>query len=483
MEQKAETILVVDDNENNRDMLSRRLQRRGYTVEVAENGQEALDQIEKREFDLILLDIMMPVLDGIETLKLIRAKFSMNELPVIMATARNRSDDIVDALQLGANDYVTKPLDFPVVLARTRTQIALKRAHAEIKSLAQELNVRNRFIRNLFGRYVNDEVVDTLLESPQALKVGGENRKVTILMSDIRGFTALSERLPPEDLISILNSYFEIMIDVVFKYYGTIDEFIGDGILITFGAPIQRDDDSQRAIACALEMQLAMVGFNKSNRSKGLPELEIGIGINTGEVVAGNVGSERRAKYSVIGRHVNLAARVESYTTGGQILISEYTFKDANVPIRINGEITVEPKGIGRPVTLYDIGSISGKYNVNLDKVSETLYELPEHIALTYNILEGKHLDSTEFSGALISLAPGSGEVISDAAVSALNNIRIQFSNTDKELIGEIYCKVIKTFSNKGTGFQFRFTSLSPEAKAMIADLIDSSNNQSAELA
>lgn len=483
MDQETGTILVVDDNENNRDMLSRRLQRCGYTLEVAENGQEALEQIEKHVFDIILLDAMMPVLDGIETLKILRQKYSVNELPVIMATAKNHSDDIVEALRLGANDYVTKPLDFPVVLARTRTHIALKRAHAEIKTLAQDLDIRNRFIRNLFGRYVNDEVVDTLLTSPQALKLGGENRKVTVIMTDIRGFTALSERLSPEDLISILNSYFEVMIDIVFKYNGTIDEFIGDGILITFGAPVQRDDDSQRAIACALDMQLAMTGFNESNRSKGLPELEIGIGINTGEVVAGNVGSERRAKYSVIGRHVNLAARVESYTTGGQVLISEYTFKDANVPMRINGEMTVEPKGIGRPVILYDIGSISGKYNVSLDKISDTLYKLPEQVALTFNILEGKQLDTSVFSGTLLRLSNSGGEISCDEAVSPLSNIRIQLADSDEELLGEIYGKIIRVFNDKGAGFQFRFTSLSQEAKAMIAGLIDSSNNQSAELA
>src|SRR5579883_3433245 len=176
-------------------------------------------------------------------------------------------------------------------------------------------------MRRTFGRYLTDEVVASLLETPGGLTLGGERRKVTILISDLRGFSAISERLPPEQVVTILNLYLGTMSDTITRYSGTINEFIGDGIFVMFGAPIYREDDSERAVACAIAMQSAMVEVNRQNQQLGLPALEMGIGIHTGEVVDGNIGSQRRAKYTVIGNHVNLAARIESYTVGGQILI------------------------------------------------------------------------------------------------------------------------------------------------------------------
>ena len=147
------------------------------------------------------------------------------------------------------------------------------------------------------------------------------------------------------------------------KYGGTIDEFLGDGILVIFGAPIWREDDAERAVACAVEMQLAMAGVNEQNRRDGLPEISMGIGINTGEVVVGNIGSRKRAKYGIVGSDVNLAYRIESYTSGGQILISETTLKDTSSPVKINRQMQVEPKGFADPVTIYEVGGIGGQRN------------------------------------------------------------------------------------------------------------------------
>ena len=171
-------------------------------------------------------------------------------------------------------------------------------------------------IRKTFGRYLTNEVVANLLENPTGLTMGGERRKITMLTSDIRGFTATAERLPPEEVIKILNFYFGHMADVITKYQGTIDEFMGDGILVLFGAPTHREDDAQRSIACALEMQLAMIPVNQQMTQWGYAPLLMGIGINTGEVVVGNIGSEKRTKYGIVGNHVNLTYRIESYTTG-----------------------------------------------------------------------------------------------------------------------------------------------------------------------
>ncbi len=332
-------VLVVDDNPENRDMLSRRLARRGYTVAVAEDGHQALKMTEAQHFDLVLLDIMMPGISGLEILRTLRVRYSVADLPIIMATAKDQSSDIVEALQLGANDYVTKPLDFPVVLARVETQLALKRAKEQIEQLAEQLELRNRFIRETFGRYLSDEVVASLLDSPTGLQLGGEMRKVTLLMSDLRGFTSLSKRLAPEQVLAILNHYLGTMVKVIMECQGTINEFMGDAIFVIFGAPMSREDDAEWAVACAVGMQLAMASVNEQNRHEGLPDVEMGIGVHTGEVVVGNIGSPKRMKYGVVGSDVDLTFHIQSYTIGGQILISEATRREVVPILRIEKQM------------------------------------------------------------------------------------------------------------------------------------------------
>ena len=189
-----------------------------------------------------------------------------------------------------------------------------KRIEAELQHLAEQVELRNKFIRETFGRYLTDEVVSTVLESPTGLQIGGEKRKVTMLMSDLRGFTSMSERLPPARVVAMLNRYLTTMVEVIKKYHGTIDEFIGDAIFILFGAPTWAEDDAHRAVACAVAMQLAMDRVNEQNRQEDLPELEMGIGIHTGQVVLGNIGSSERMKYGVVGSHVNLTSRIQSHT-------------------------------------------------------------------------------------------------------------------------------------------------------------------------
>jgi adenylate cyclase len=171
-----------------------------------------------------------------------------------------------------------------------------------LQELNAALEVRNRFIRQTFGRYLSDDIVETILEQPDGLKIGGEKRQATILMSDLRGFTSLSERLPAEDVVSMVNTYLETMTEIIPKHQGTIDEFIGDGILVIFGAPFRRPDDARRAVACAVDMQLAMVAVNDRNRQAGYPEVALGIGLNTGKMVVGNIDSKKRTKYGVVGR-------------------------------------------------------------------------------------------------------------------------------------------------------------------------------------
>jgi adenylate cyclase len=303
-------------------------------------------------------------------------------------------------------------------------------------------------IRTYFSRYLTDAVVKSLLETPEGLKLGGDRRKVSILMCDLRGFSTISEKMPPEKVVEILNIFLGTMTDAIATYQGTIDEFIGDAILVLFGAPIYREDDAARAVASAISMQLAMRSVNEKLTQQQLPEIAMGIGINTGEVVAGNIGSQSRAKYAVVGNHVNLTARIESYTVGGQILISEATYKEIEDIAKINGSMEVEPKGVSHPISIYDICGLGGIYNLELPSLSDSLQLLPTPIPITYRILEEKHLGTEMFEGELQQLSPYGAEIFSDRDVPELTNLKLHLQIYDQdqqlEIEGEIYAKVLK---------------------------------------
>ena len=303
-------------------------------------------------------------------------------------------------------------------------------------------------IRTYFSRYLTDAVVKSLLETPEGLKLGGDRRKVTILMCDLRGFSTISEKMPPEQVVEILNVFLGTMTDAIAKYQGTIDEFIGDAILVLFGAPIYREDDAARAVASAIAMQLAMRSVNDKLIQMQLPEISMGIGINTGEVVAGNIGSQSRAKYAVVGNHVNLTARIESYTVGGQILISETTYAEVENIVKTNGSMEVEPKGVSHPISIYDICGIEGIYDLELPSLSDSLKILPTPILITYRILEEKHLGTEIFTGELRRLSPYGAEIFSDYDVPVLSNLKLHLQvlaqDQQQEIEGEIYAKVLK---------------------------------------
>jgi class 3 adenylate cyclase/CheY-like chemotaxis protein len=463
------TLLVVDDNELNRDMLSRRLKSRGYDVMTAEDGQKCLDLVKQRRFDLILLDIMMPGISGIDVLKIVRAKYSAAELPVIMATAKDQGTDVVEALTLGANDYVTKPLDFPVVLARVENQLSLKRAMEEIKRLASELEKRNRFIKHTFGRYLSEEVVDRLLETPEGLRLGGEKREVTLLMSDLRGFTAMADRYTPEQVVRVLNNYLGTMADLIVAHHGTIDEFIGDAILAIFGAPETRPDDAARACACAAAMQAAMKEVNAFNKREGLPEVEMGIAVNTGQVIVGNIGSQTRAKYGVVGSHVNLAGRMEGFTVGGQVLVSASTVEKASGALELGQRVTFQAKGFKDPVDVYDLVGVGGSWNVKVPSREDHLEPLHPELPVTASVLEGKQMSDVTFEGILLRASPSAAVLRPDRALRAFTNLRLRLRKPDGTTRpGDLYAKVASGEAGPDGGVLVRFTSADPEVMDVL---------------
>lgn len=319
-------------------------------------------------------------------------------------------------------------------------------------------------IRKTFGRYLTDEIVANLLESPKGLSLGGERREITILTSDLRGFTATSERLPPEEVIKVINFYLGHMADVITQYQGTIDEFMGDGILVLFGAPTRRSDDAERAVACAVAMQLAMTEVNESVKAWGLAPLEMGIGINTGEVVVGNIGSEKRTKYGVMGSQVNLTYRIESYTTPGQILISESTLKAAGAIVQVIGQKEVKPKGVQNPLQIYDVGGIAGVHNLYLLQEEEVFMPLSEPIPVLYTELSGKHVGEIMLQGYLMQLS-AKGALLKPDPTNAiefpapLSNLKLNFLPWGEQTTNsdDIYAKVLDRPAAQG-GFYILFT-------------------------
>jgi adenylate cyclase len=267
---------------------------------------------------------------------------------------------------------------------------------------------------------------------------------------------------------------------VITSYQGTIDEFMGDGILVLFGAPTAREDDAKRAVACAVAMQLAMVTVNEKMKEWGFSLLEMGIGINTGEVVVGNIGSEKRSKYGVVGSQVNLTYRIESYTVGGQILITESTLKETGSIVRIEGQRKVQPKGVTQPLTIYEVGGIGGEYNLFLDKEEEVFFPLPEAIPLQYSVLDGKHIGDTLFKGSLVKLSTKGAKVRAEKGENhevppPMTNIKLNLliSNNPTEVILDIYCKVLEKVTEKGRFYVF-FTAKSSDVEARLDALYKS---------
>ncbi|HVF64973.1 MAG TPA: adenylate/guanylate cyclase domain-containing protein [Casimicrobiaceae bacterium] len=468
------TLLIVDDNEMNRDLLSRRMVRKGHEVIVAENGQAALNKLLERKFDLVLLDIEMPGIDGVAVLQLIRKTYSMTELPVIMVTARGESEDIAGALEMGANDYIMKPLDLVVVPARVRTQLALKRVSDEARTLTSQLEARNTLIRKVFGRYVANEVVDKLLESPEALEFGGELRTVTALVADLRGFTLISEGpFTPAQIVQMLNNFLGAMTRIIADHHGIVDEIIGDGMLAFFGAPNEQPDHSQRAIGCAVAMQKAMEAVNAYNQIHGLPELSMGVGIHTGEAIVGNIGSETRSKYSVVGKHINLASRIESYSCGNQILISEATLLHAGAIVRLDGQMIVHPKGVPQPVTVYEVGGIAGTYNSFLPHYSDMLQPLAQPVAVTCAVVDEKSVSEERFAASVTKLSSKAAEIVTTRAVRPLTNIAIYLdSDGSSDHTTCLYGKVVGSGSNVDDSAHVRFTCMLPQTASVIAGLL-----------
>ena len=338
------------------------------------------------------------------------------------------------------------------------------KAMEHIDELNRQLKDRNELLSKTFGMFLSDDIVDELLYTPDGLTPGGRKRTITVMMSDIRGFTAMSEKMDADELISMLNHYLAEMTDVIQKRGGTIIEFLGDGILTIFGAPVPSEDHVSNAVAAALEMEAAMEKINLWNAERNLPHLEMGIGIDSGEVIVGNIGSEKRMKYGVVGKHVNMCGRIESYTVGGQVLISPNVRRMISTPLRIEREMTVLPKGADDEIILSHVTGIGAPYNISIKTKSDVLKQLKNPLPVCYYRLDEKHTMDKPCYGGIVSIGRDSALLQTPEELETLDNIQMDAG-------GRLMCKVVEK-TDDSTWF-LQYTSIPSGYERWIDRMID----------
>ena len=371
-------ILIADDNEANRDILARRLEAHGYQLAMAADGEEALSSARTLLPDLILLDVMMPKFDGLEVCRQLKSDKNLPFIPIILVTARSDMKDVVAGLDVGGDEYLTKPVDQAALVARVRSILRVKELHDTVLAQSQRLASQAEELAG-WNRSLEQRVADQLTEiermhrlrrflSPQIAELivssGGESvleshrREITVVFCDLRGFTGFAETAEPEEVIKVLREYHEALGKLIHKYEATLERFAGDGLMVWFNDPLPCPDPSLRAVRMAVEMRDGVAGLATKWRKQG-HELGFGVGIAQGYATLGRIGYEGRFDYAAIGTVVNLAARLCSEAADGQILIDRKvqvaveTFADTQQA----GQLTL--KGLHRPVATFNVTGVS----------------------------------------------------------------------------------------------------------------------------
>lgn len=348
-EPKSYRILVVDDEVPNLELLKAQLTRAGYIVEMAQSGHEALEKVQQQIPDLILLDVVMPKVDGFEVCSLLKSDVQTRLVPVVMITGLEDKQYKIRSLEVGADDFLKKPFDLYELLARVRSLL-------RIKALHDRLEKQNALLHNVLTRYMAEDLTHHILHDPEKyLKLGGESRVVTVLFADIRGFTRFSERYAPTEVVEVLNLIFSELTKVVFEFGGTFDKYLGDAIMAFFGAPVSHDDDAFRAVRAAIAMQRVFQKIIEQDVHVGIRDLGLGIGINTGEAIVGNVGSEKVMDYTVIGDTANVASRLQEVAVKGQIILGQVTYEAVKEHVEAVEQLQQYIEGRDDPIIYYDL--------------------------------------------------------------------------------------------------------------------------------
>jgi class 3 adenylate cyclase len=352
-------ILIVDDEPFNLDLLEQELAEYQYVIERAGDGVEALEKTESFEPDVILLDYMMPRMNGLEVVKHLRATPQHQGIPVILLTAKATQEDKVAGLDAGADDYVTKPFDSFELLARVRAMMRLKEMHDTLaewnRTLAETVKKQVSELERMarLKRYLSPQIAETILGQDDEL-FRTHRREITIVFLDLRGFTAFSDSAEPEEVMEFLRHYHAEMGQLVFKFAGTLERFMGDGIVIIFNDPIPCEDHPQHATLMALEMRDRVKALRGAWLKKGY-NLDLGVGIAAGYATLGTMGFEGRMDYGTVGNLPNLAARLCAEAKGGQILTDQKTMSRLEHAFVAEAIEQLSLKGIARPVLAYNI--------------------------------------------------------------------------------------------------------------------------------
>jgi adenylate cyclase len=365
-------LLVVDDSEDNRYTLARRLSREGYAnIATATNGREALEMLQAQPVDLVLLDIMMPDMNGYEVLERLKADPHLRHIPVIMISAIDEIESVIRCVELGAEDYLSKPFNPTLLRARVGASLERKKLQDQVRAQAADLAAWNQTLEQRVAdqlaeiervgrlkRFLSPQIAELVMSSGEGERVLESHRRaVTVVFCDLRGFTAFAETAEPEEVMAVLRAYHDVLGPLIYKHEGTLERFAGDGLNVLFNDPLPCPDPSVRAVRMAVEMRDAVASLAVKWRKLGY-DLGFGMGIAHGYATLGRIGFEGRYDYSAIGTVVNLAARLCAEARSGQILV------DGKVHMAVEALTDTEPlgdlvlKGMQRPISAFNVLAI-----------------------------------------------------------------------------------------------------------------------------
>ena len=353
-------ILIVDDEPFNLDLLEQELTDQGYVIERANDGAEALEKVPSFLPDLILLDYMMPKMNGIEVVKQLKQDERYKGIPVILLTAKASQEDKVKGLDAGADDYVVKPFDSFELLARVRSMMRIKQMQDSLEEwnrgltdkVTQQVGQIERMGR--LKRYLSPQIAETILKSEDENLFKSHRREITVVFLDLRGFTAFSDSAEPEEIMELLRIYHAEMGKLIFEFQGTLERFAGDGIMVFFNDPIPCENHTEKAARMALGMRAKARELRTGWLKKGY-DLDLGVGLAAGYATLGNIGFEGRMDYGAVGNVTNLASRLCDEAKGGQILTNQKTFSKIEELFEAEPLEELELKGFSRPVAAFNI--------------------------------------------------------------------------------------------------------------------------------
>lgn len=454
-------ILFVDDEPDLVPLIQQRFRQQVRAGDVAlvfaADGQEALDKLaEDPEIELVVTDINMPRMDGLTLLD--RLAGLKRRTKAVVVTAYSDMENIRTAMNRGAFDFLTKPLDM------SDLQITVEQAR---EAVARERDAER--VRSIFTSLLSGPIASAVLQDFEAYQQG-QSREVSILMSDLSGFSQVSEQLPPARVVELLNVYLGTMTDVVERHGGAIDEFIGDAILVLFGAPVAQDDHASRAVACAVDMQVEMAEVNRRLAERDLPPMEMTAAVNTGEVIVGVIGSSKRSKYGVVGSPVNLTSRIQTLAAPGEVLISEATRLAAGPAVEVEATRHVPLKGFSEPVAVHVVAAAGGQ---RVPCADDALRPLAAPAPFSFAVVDGKQVSERESRGELVRLSPTRAVARLDAPPPASrSDVRLRFDAAPE---APVYAKLLDTPAGTAAPegeVQLRFAALPAPTADALAQLV-----------